>query len=93
MGRLKEITVDPDIHFSLRKIVIGEVIGKKICLTDEAIRNTMKRCDGLKKCCIVQNLKEKLITYHMFSLYHFQRGLQTRCYDLQKVNEVKSCLV
>ena len=29
----------------------------------------------------------------MFSLYHFQRGLQTRCYDLQKVNEVKSCLV
>ena len=90
---LKEITVDLDIDFSLRKIVIGEVIGKKICLTDEAIRNTMKRCDGLKKCCIVQNLKEKLITYHMFSLYHFQRGLQTRCYDLQKVNEVKSCLV
>ena len=29
----------------------------------------------------------------MFSLYHLQRGLQTRCYDLQKVNEVKSCLV
>ena len=24
----------------------------------------------------------------MFSLYHFQRGLQTHCYDLQKVNEV-----
>ena len=46
MGGLKEITVDPDIDFSLRKIVIGEVIGKKICLTDEAIRNTMKRSDG-----------------------------------------------
>ena len=35
-----------DIDFLLRKVVIGEVIGKKICLTDEAIRNTMKRCDG-----------------------------------------------
>ena len=29
MGRLKEITVDSDIDFSLRKIVLGEVIGKK----------------------------------------------------------------
>ena len=29
MGGLKEITVDSDIDFSLRKIVIGEVIGKK----------------------------------------------------------------
>ena len=46
MGGLKGITVDSDMDFSLRKIVIGEVIGKKICLTDEAIRNTMKRCDG-----------------------------------------------
>ena len=59
IGGLKEITVDSDIDFSLRKVVIGEVIGKKICLTDEAIRNTMERCDGSKKCCIVQNLKEK----------------------------------
>ena len=33
-------------RFSLRKVVIGEVIGQKTCLTDEAIRNTMKRCDG-----------------------------------------------
>ena len=46
MAGLKEITVDSDIDFSLRKIVIGEEIGKKICLADEAIRNTMKRCDG-----------------------------------------------
>ena len=46
MRRLKELTVDSDIDFSLRKIVIGEVIGKKICLTDEAIRNTIKTCDG-----------------------------------------------
>ena len=46
IGGLKEITVDLDIDFSLRKIVIGEVIGKKISLTDEAIRNTMKTCDG-----------------------------------------------
>ena len=29
MGGLKEITVDSDIDFSVRKIVIGEVIGKK----------------------------------------------------------------
>ena len=43
MGGLKEITVDSDIDFSLRKIVIGEVIGKKICLTDEAIRNTIEK--------------------------------------------------
>ena len=71
---LKEITVDSDIDFSLRKIVIGEVIGKKICLTDEAIRNTIEKMWRLKKMLHCSELKRKTNNISHVFFVSFSKG-------------------
>ena len=43
MGGLKEITVDSDIDFFTPKDCHRRSNWKKICLTDEAIRNTIEK--------------------------------------------------
>ena len=57
MGRLKEITVDSDIDFSLRKIVLGEVIGKKYMFNRRGHQKHHEKMWRLKKMLHCLELK------------------------------------
>ena len=73
MGRLKEITVDSDIDFSLRKIVIGEVIGKKNMFNRWGHQKHNEKMWPLKKM-LHSELKRKINnTSHVFFV-SFSKG-------------------